>query len=225
MRIVTIDNYSIAAKQQIETYAEIMRIPVSLVESAEELRKNIALYQDTDLILVDTIGSSPRDLGKLAEMKEILAACGSQAGVYLALSRHHQGQRHGGDPAPVRPVRVPRRDPDQARRDDAHRERPFRAWPGRRRRSPTSATARACPRTWRRRARSACLMNMEGFRIDREALEERFNTAAVPRGSGGAAPGAFGGAAPGGANPPGRSASNGDESRAAEVAAGRRRVT
>ena len=31
----------IAAKQQIETYAEIMRIPVSLVESAEELRKNI----------------------------------------------------------------------------------------------------------------------------------------------------------------------------------------
>ena len=72
VRIVTIDNYRIAAKQQIETYAEIMRIPVSLVESAEELRKNIALYQDTDLILVDTIGRSPRDLGKLAEMKEIL---------------------------------------------------------------------------------------------------------------------------------------------------------
>ena len=33
VRIVTIDNYRIAAKQQIETYAEIMRIPVSLVES------------------------------------------------------------------------------------------------------------------------------------------------------------------------------------------------
>ncbi len=38
VRIITIDNYRIAAKQQIETYAEIMRIPVNLVESASELR-------------------------------------------------------------------------------------------------------------------------------------------------------------------------------------------
>ncbi|HTZ50887.1 MAG TPA: flagellar biosynthesis protein FlhF, partial [Spirochaetia bacterium] len=86
VRIVTIDNYRIAAKQQIETYAEIMRIPVSLVESAEDLRKNLAVYQDSDLVLVDTIGRSPRDLGKLAEMKEILSACGSRATVYLALA-------------------------------------------------------------------------------------------------------------------------------------------
>ena len=86
VRIITIDNYRIAAKQQIETYAEIMRIPVSLVESAADLQKNLALYQDTDLILVDTIGRSPRDLAKLAEMKEMLATCGTQACVYLALA-------------------------------------------------------------------------------------------------------------------------------------------
>ena len=42
VRIITIDNYRIAAKQQIETYAEIMRIPVSLVESATELQKCMA---------------------------------------------------------------------------------------------------------------------------------------------------------------------------------------
>ena len=86
VRIITIDNYRIAAKQQIETYAEIMRIPVSLVESAADLQKCLALNQDAELILMDTIGRSPRDLAKLAEMKEILAACGSQASVYLALA-------------------------------------------------------------------------------------------------------------------------------------------
>ena len=47
VRIVTIDNYRIAAKQQIETYAEIMRIPVTLVESAADLAKALALSART----------------------------------------------------------------------------------------------------------------------------------------------------------------------------------
>ncbi|HVP18204.1 MAG TPA: flagellar biosynthesis protein FlhF, partial [Spirochaetia bacterium] len=50
VRIITIDNYRIAAKQQIETYAEIMRIPVSLVESAADLQKCLALNQDAELV-------------------------------------------------------------------------------------------------------------------------------------------------------------------------------
>jgi len=57
------------------------------VETFEDLRKTIALYsQDVDLILVDTIGKSPRDNVKLAEMKQLLAACGSNAEVHLALA-------------------------------------------------------------------------------------------------------------------------------------------
>lgn len=87
VRMITIDNYRIAAKQQIETYGNIMGIPVSCVETFEDLRKTIALYsQDVDLILVDTIGKSPRDNVKLAEMKQLLAACGSNAEVHLALA-------------------------------------------------------------------------------------------------------------------------------------------
>ena len=72
VRIVTIDNYRIAALRQIETYAEIMRIPVSCVESAGEFKSFLAMADGTGLILVDTIGRSPRDLAKLAEMKDIL---------------------------------------------------------------------------------------------------------------------------------------------------------
>jgi len=64
-----------------------MQIPVSCVETYEDLRKTIAMYaQEVDLVLVDTIGKSPRDAVKLAEMKEILNACGSTAEVHLAMA-------------------------------------------------------------------------------------------------------------------------------------------
>ena len=86
VRIVTIDNYRIAALRQIETYAEIMRIPVSCVESAGEFKSFLAMADGTGLILVDTIGRSPRDLAKLAEMKVVLDAAGVQSEIHLAIS-------------------------------------------------------------------------------------------------------------------------------------------
>jgi len=86
IRILTIDNYRIGARQQIETYGQIMDIPVSFVESAEEMRKYLALYQEADMIFIDTIGKSPRDFRRLGEMNELLAACGARARVHLAIS-------------------------------------------------------------------------------------------------------------------------------------------
>jgi flagellar biosynthesis protein FlhF len=86
VHIVTVDNYRIAAKDQIATYAEIMRLPVSMVESFEDFKKIIALNEDAELILVDTIGRSPKDLAKLAEMKDIIAGAGSECETHLAVS-------------------------------------------------------------------------------------------------------------------------------------------
>jgi flagellar biosynthesis protein FlhF len=86
IRVLTIDNYRIGARQQIETYGQIMDIPVSFVESAEEMRKHLALYQNADMIFVDTIGKSPRDFRRLGEMNELLSMCGSRARVHLAVS-------------------------------------------------------------------------------------------------------------------------------------------
>lgn len=86
VRMITIDNYRIGARQQIETYGDIMNIPVACVETVQDLRKQLALYQETDLVLIDTIGKSPKDYIKLAEMRELLDACGSSAQVYLAVS-------------------------------------------------------------------------------------------------------------------------------------------
>lgn len=86
IRVLTIDNYRIGARQQIETYGQIMDIPVSFVESADDMRKYLALYQEADMIFVDTIGKSPRDFRKLGEMNELLAMCGSRARKHLAIS-------------------------------------------------------------------------------------------------------------------------------------------
>jgi flagellar biosynthesis protein FlhF len=87
VRLVTIDAYRIGAREQIESYGNIMGLPVSYVEDYRDLKKTIALYTEgVDLILVDTIGKSPRDAIKLGEMKQLLDACGSRAEVHLALA-------------------------------------------------------------------------------------------------------------------------------------------
>jgi flagellar biosynthesis protein FlhF len=85
--MVTIDGYRIAAMEQLKKYGDIMKIPVAFVHNDQELRKTLALYQDdADLILVDTIGKSPRDAVVLGRMKQLLDACGSAAETHLAIS-------------------------------------------------------------------------------------------------------------------------------------------
>jgi len=86
VRIVTIDNYRIGARQQIETYGEIMRIPVTAAETADELKKAIALGQDADLIFIDTVGRSPGDYSHLAEIRSLLDAVGRQGTTQLVVS-------------------------------------------------------------------------------------------------------------------------------------------
>ncbi|RKX76335.1 MAG: flagellar biosynthesis protein FlhF [Spirochaetes bacterium] len=86
VRLLTTDNYRIGAKKQIETYGEIMGIPVASVETYQDLKKKLAMFQEADLILVDTIGKSPKDYMKLAEMRELLDGCGSTAETHLAVS-------------------------------------------------------------------------------------------------------------------------------------------
>ncbi|MDR2403199.1 MAG: flagellar biosynthesis protein FlhF [Spirochaetaceae bacterium] len=87
VRIITIDAFRIGAKAQIEAYGDIMDIPVAYVDNYDDLKKEIALSaEDADIVLVDTIGKSPRDSAKLGEMKELLDACGFQAEVYLVIA-------------------------------------------------------------------------------------------------------------------------------------------
>jgi flagellar biosynthesis protein FlhF len=86
LSLITIDNYRIGAKIQIEAYGDIMKIPVSCVESVDSLRQRIELDAGLDMILIDTIGKSPKDFVKLAEMRQLLEAAGRSSEVHLAVS-------------------------------------------------------------------------------------------------------------------------------------------
>ena len=87
VRVYTIDAFRIGGKEQLEKYCEIMEdIPFSYIDNRRELRREIDLYrEETDLILIDTIGRSPKDSAKLGEMKELLDVCGSKAEIHLVL--------------------------------------------------------------------------------------------------------------------------------------------
>ena len=87
IRMITIDAYKIGAKAQLVDYGDMLDIPVAYIDNRRDLRREIDLYrEETDLILVDTIGRSPRDSAKLGEMQELLDACGSKAEIHLAMS-------------------------------------------------------------------------------------------------------------------------------------------
>ncbi len=84
VRILTIDSYRIGALQQIEKYGEIMNIPVHSVETVDEMEKQLALNGDADFIFIDTIGKSPNDFAKLAEVNKLVRSAGGE--VHLAVS-------------------------------------------------------------------------------------------------------------------------------------------
>ncbi len=72
--LVTVDTYRVAAVEQLQTYADIIDLPMKVVTSPPEMRRAIAEMSDMDLVLIDTAGRSPRDDLKIQELKALLAA-------------------------------------------------------------------------------------------------------------------------------------------------------
>lgn len=86
VRMITIDTFRIAARQQIETYGNIMEVPVDTVEKVGELEEKITrLDTNTDVILIDTIGYSPKDYESIGRMKKILEMRGTGSEVFLTV--------------------------------------------------------------------------------------------------------------------------------------------
>ncbi len=173
VRIVTIDNYRIAALRQIETYAEIMRIPVSCAESAAELKKVLAMSQGTDLVLIDTIGKSPRDLAKLAEMKEILDAAGSLSETHLAISATTKASDVEDTLKTFEPFKY--KAVILTKLDETLRAGNIISVLDRNAKAISYiADGQSVPQDIERASAIRLLMTLEGFRINRERLEKRF---------------------------------------------------
>lgn len=65
---ITIDNYRIAATEQLKKYAEIMQIPTYAINDQKEFKTVIA-REKADIILIDTSGRSHRNEMKISEIK------------------------------------------------------------------------------------------------------------------------------------------------------------
>jgi flagellar biosynthesis protein FlhF len=174
VRIVSIDNYRIGARQQMETYAEIMRVPFSSVETFEDLRKTVDMHrEDADVLLVDTIGKSPKDAVKLAEMKEILAACGPEAEPHLAMSAGTKAADMAEimrqfEPFAYKSVVVTKLD------ETMHVGNIVSALKERGRSVSFLTTGQRVPVDIERATVMRFLLSLEGFRVDRLAMDKRF---------------------------------------------------
>lgn len=67
--IITIDTYRIGAVEQLKIYANILDIPVEVVADKNNIEIALNNLKDCDLILVDTTGSSYKNLEQMNELK------------------------------------------------------------------------------------------------------------------------------------------------------------
>jgi flagellar biosynthesis protein FlhF len=72
--MITIDTYRVAAVDQLQTYAEIVEVPLRTVLSPDELRQAIYALRGMDVVLIDTTGRSQNDLLRLSQLRSFLDA-------------------------------------------------------------------------------------------------------------------------------------------------------
>ncbi len=70
--LVTLDTFRVAAVDQLQQYAEILKVPIHVALTIEDLRSALRFYQDRTLVLIDTPGHSPKDTEVLGQLRHLL---------------------------------------------------------------------------------------------------------------------------------------------------------
>ena len=90
--LITADTYRMAAANQLQTYANILGVPLNVIYSADELldtiKKQVRENEELDVILVDTIGFSHKNEEQRQDTKKLISALDNvyDSEVYLVLS-------------------------------------------------------------------------------------------------------------------------------------------
>lgn len=72
--LATTDTFKIAAVEQLQTYANILKCPLEVCQSAESFASLRDHLSPDDVVLVDTAGFGPRDEKKLIELSGLLSS-------------------------------------------------------------------------------------------------------------------------------------------------------
>ncbi|HEX6988637.1 MAG TPA: flagellar biosynthesis protein FlhF [Bacillota bacterium] len=71
--LITLDTYRVGAVEQLQTYAEILDVPLFVAYTAEDLRQALDRAAHADLVLIDTAGRGPADAVGIARLRQALA--------------------------------------------------------------------------------------------------------------------------------------------------------
>jgi len=174
VRMITIDTFRICAKEQLEQIGDIMRIPVSCALNKHDIRKEIALCgEDIDLILIDTIGNSPKDSSKIGEMKEILDGCPKSAEYHLVISAATKSSdieviMRQFEPFDYKSIILTKMDETDSYGNI------ISALAEKRKSISFITNGQEVPEDIRRASIVRFLINLEGFKVNREKIEKRF---------------------------------------------------
>jgi flagellar biosynthesis protein FlhF len=83
--LITLDTYRIAAVDQLRTYANIIGVPLHVVNDVDELCSALNKLKGCDAVLIDTAGRSQKDDPRLAQLRGFIEAADPHE-VHLVLS-------------------------------------------------------------------------------------------------------------------------------------------
>jgi flagellar biosynthesis protein FlhF len=83
--LFTTDTYRIGAAEQLQVYADLLKIPLQVVYIPEEISAHLKKYEDYDLVLIDTSGKNSRDEEHQENIRQLIADTHADQ-VFLAIS-------------------------------------------------------------------------------------------------------------------------------------------
>lgn len=84
--LLTIDTYRIGAVEQLRTYSEILKLPFEVAHGASEMEEKLENLKDCDMILIDTLGTSQRNMEKLNDINLYLENIKHKTNNFLVVS-------------------------------------------------------------------------------------------------------------------------------------------
>ena len=86
--LITSDTYRIAAVEQLRTYADILGIPMEVVQSPADLEQSLKRLSACDVILMDTAGRNYQQYSYITQLESLLS--GQEMSITLMLSLTHR---------------------------------------------------------------------------------------------------------------------------------------
>ncbi len=83
--LITSDTYRIAAVEQLKIYSDILRVPLEVIYTEEDMYKALVAFKDKDVIFVDTTGRNHREIKREDEIFNIINSINNKE-IYLLLS-------------------------------------------------------------------------------------------------------------------------------------------